>query len=77
MIIYTGSEYFLTDWPEGEYSEIEIELGRGSRLVVSPNGINRAKVVRLLSSDPADYLRPEYQPGNEIEFRLEGKLGEE
>ncbi|MGE5397913.1 MAG: YlzJ-like family protein [Chitinophagales bacterium] len=69
MIIFTDVDQYLNSWPE-EYKEIEIELGEASKLLVFPRGENRATIVRLISSNPNDYLRPEYQPGTEIEMMM-------
>lgn len=71
MILYTGGEEWLSCWP-GEYREMELDLGNGSRLVVAPTDMNRARVVRLISTDPAAYLDPGLQPGRiiEIDFRI-------
>jgi len=36
---------------------------RGKRLLVEPVSPTQARVVRLISTDPADFLRPDLQPG--------------
>jgi hypothetical protein len=40
-------------------------------LLVEPCGNGLGRVVRLISSSPEDYLRPEYQPGQELPIPLE------
>lgn len=41
-----------------------VEVVRGQmRLLVAPAGPARGRVVRMISSDPFDYLEPAYQPG--------------
>ncbi len=64
MIIYTplpiesvleGSESFSP-----EYKEIEID---GNKLLVEHHSFNEGKVVRLISSNPQEYLKPHLQPG--------------
>ncbi|MGE5544138.1 MAG: YlzJ-like family protein [Bacillota bacterium] len=69
MIIYTGLEDYFTCW-DTNWEEAEIELGGSCRLVVRPRGFNRATVVRLITSDPQQYLYKEFQPGTEIELPL-------
>lgn len=44
-----------------------IELGlAGGVLVVEPQGDGTATVVRLISTDPGDYLDPRFQPGARV-----------
>jgi hypothetical protein len=31
-----------------------------------------ARIVRLLSTNPSDYLNPEWQPGNKVGFTIPG-----
>ncbi|NLW44674.1 MAG: hypothetical protein GXY92_05770 [Syntrophomonadaceae bacterium] len=69
MIIYTGYEDYYTVW-ENRWEEVEIPLDGSSCLVVRPQGFNRATVLRIIASDPQLYLRPEFQPGKEIELPL-------
>ena len=47
------------------YQELEVE---GAILQVEHYGVNRCRVVRLISSNPMDYLQNGYQPGTELEF---------
>lgn len=70
MILYTivplqsvldGSENY-----QPVYSEIPWQ--DGGTLVVEQCGVHSARVVRLISSNPNDYLDPELQPGNIIEY---------
>ena len=70
MIIYTGIEDYFTYW-NTKWDETEITLEDSSRLVVRPQGFNRATVLRLITSDPQQYLRKEFQPGTEIELPLD------
>jgi len=46
----------------------------GSLLMVRPIGLQQVQVVQLISSDPADYLNPELQPGRILDrgFALSG-----
>ncbi len=47
------------------YTEIPWKSGI---LLVEEAGQNMVRVVRLLSTDPADYLEPAAQPGKIIEY---------
>ncbi|MGB9859067.1 MAG: YlzJ-like family protein [Moorellaceae bacterium] len=59
-LIWEGAEQFCPIYEE-------ISFGRVT-LVVEPKGFHQARVVRLLSTDPADYLYGPYQPGKIITF---------
>lgn len=65
MILYTVVP--LEDVLEGIESEPapsqELVLN-GLQMEVEPLDNFQAKVVRVISSNPADYLHPEYQPGS-------------
>lgn len=69
MIIYTGFEDYFNCW-DTKWEEAEIEIGDSCRLVVRPQGFNRATVLRVITSDPQLYLRSDLQPGTEIELPL-------
>ncbi|MGE5415287.1 MAG: YlzJ-like family protein [Acidobacteriota bacterium] len=74
MILYTPSiEDGFNGW-EKPADEIEVSLNGVSRLVIAPTGTNRGTVLRLISTNPQDFLRPEFQPGAEIEFHLALKV---
>ena len=47
----------------------EMPWNNGGTLLVEEMGQNQAKVVRLISTDPQDYLNPAIQPGCMIEFK--------
>ncbi len=68
MIIYTPIPpeglFGMTD-STASYTELEVN---GARLVVEQTGMNQCRVVRLISTDPNDYLKAEYQPGAELSF---------
>lgn len=46
---------------------VEVEV-QGRTLLVEPVSAAHGRVVRLISSNPADYLRPEWQPGVQINY---------
>ncbi|NLV16911.1 MAG: hypothetical protein GXY50_06880 [Syntrophomonadaceae bacterium] len=77
MIIYTGIEDYIL-CGESSWEEVEIELNSSSRLVVRPDGFKKATVLRLITTDPQEYLRSEFQPGVVIDlpiYRREEKYG--
>lgn len=44
-------------------TEFEIKKGSASLLVSSTTG-GQAKISRIISTDPQDYLNPDWQPGS-------------
>lgn len=49
----------------GESPElVEVEIGDNKRILVSPIDQRRGRVVRLLSTDPDDYLDYRWEPGS-------------
>jgi hypothetical protein len=70
MIIYTAMplemvyEGFMDHKPE--FQEVEY---LGVHMIVEPAENQKAKIVRLLSPNPQDYLNPQLQPGNTIYIR--------
>ncbi len=53
---------------ESPPDEVEIDQGRTSLLAQSLPG-GQYKITRIISTDPQDYLKPEWQPGT-IMFSL-------
>lgn len=45
----------------------ELEIN-GVKMLVEQQGMEKCRIVRLLSTDPADYLKSEYMPGTELKF---------
>jgi hypothetical protein len=45
-----------------EAAPVEIEQG-GVRLMVRPLAGGRTEVVRIISTDPQDFMNPQWQPG--------------
>ena len=77
LILYTPMPVELI-WLPPEAAEIpsalqEIESG-GVTLLVQPVGINSGKIVQIRSTDPNQFLKPEYQPGRVISFTPELNL---
>jgi len=50
-----------------EFKEIEID---GVKLIIEPISMNQGKIVQLLSSNPQDFLNPNFSPGKIITFTL-------
>ncbi|MBU7005557.1 YlzJ-like family protein [Phosphitispora fastidiosa] len=48
-----------------QYQELEVQ---GVKLQVEQCGLDRCRIVRLISTNPMDYLKNEYQPGTELRF---------
>lgn len=66
-IIYTPLPIeMVLDGIDKEYPQYkEIDYG-GAKLLVEPSGGDKYRIIRLLSTNPMDYLRNELQPGTEI-----------
>jgi hypothetical protein len=70
MIIYTAMPLEMVCEGFESYKPLYKEIEYlGIRMQVEPIGPNQAKIVRLLSSNPQDYLYPSLSPGNTILFR--------
>ncbi|KNZ69334.1 hypothetical protein Tfer_1971 [Thermincola ferriacetica] len=68
MIIYMpwpAQDIFKQDNEQYKYQEIEVQ---GTKLLVEPIAMDQCRVVRVLSTDPQDYLKTEFQPGSELTF---------
>lgn len=46
---------------------VEVQLGRRT-LIIEPTTGTHGRVVRLISTDAMDYLRPEWQPGARFDY---------
>jgi hypothetical protein len=70
MIIYSvmPMEYILQNEDDSVYEHVELQMGPVTMLV-QPIGMNQARIVRLISPNPQDYLNPSYAPGQKIFFR--------
>ncbi len=49
------------------YEEIEYA---GTKLMVERLSPTEGKVVRIISSNPADFLNPQYQPGTRLTYSV-------
>lgn len=52
------------------YTEMPCKNGT---LIVEALSMNSVRIVRLISSDPMDYLNPSMQPGIIIEYKAENQ----
>ncbi|MFM1650878.1 YlzJ-like family protein [Brevibacillus sp. B_LB10_24] len=71
MILYTTMplDIVFENMDQVEKQEIrEITLGSATMLV-EPVSHYEAKIVRLISPNPQDYLNPRFAPGQKIAFR--------
>lgn len=72
MILYTPVpiESVLNQNEDTTYEYFELDY-HGVTLVMEPIDSYQAKIVRLISSNPNDYLNPSYTPGNILRFKPE------
>jgi len=49
--------------PAGDGGLMEVEI-EGKRVFFTPEGPGQGKIVRMLSTDPQDYMDPRFDPGN-------------
>nr|WP_236838552.1 YlzJ-like family protein [Caldalkalibacillus salinus] len=59
--VFDGYDTFNPD-----YEEI---VHQGVNMLIEPCGVYQGRIVRLLSTDPQDFLNPDYSPGQVIHFR--------
>lgn len=63
--IFPADMVWSTVAPQPEYEEIECS---GMKCLVEKIGPRQCRVVRLLTTDPNDYLRSEFQPGTILTY---------
>lgn len=68
MILYTPMqlELVLEGFDSTKYPEYREVNYKGVSLLVEDDGFGATKVVKLLSTRPSDYLKPELAPGSLI-----------
>jgi hypothetical protein len=49
-----------------DWREIDLD---GVTAVVEPAGQDRGRIVKIISTDPNDFMNPRYAPGTEVVFR--------
>lgn len=69
MILYTPMqlELVLEGFDQTEYPDYRKIEYNGVPLLVEGAGFGQKRVVKLLSTNPFDYLKPELSPGSLIE----------
>jgi len=60
-------ELVLEGFDKTKYPEYKEVNYKGVPMLVEGAGFGRKRIVKLLSTDPFDYLRPELSPGSLIE----------
>ncbi|MHB1042110.1 MAG: YlzJ-like family protein [Eubacteriales bacterium] len=70
MILYTPMqlELVLEGFDKTQYPDYEKIEYDGVSMLVERTCQGKKKVVKLLSTDPKDYLRPDLIPGSELDF---------
>lgn len=53
--------------PAPSYEEVDVD---GTKLIVERLSATEAKVTRIISSNPADFLNPNYQPGTRLTYSI-------
>lgn len=70
MVLYTAMPLELVlEGMEKNHNYKEINF-YGVKLIIEPMDLNHGKIVRLISTDPQDYLKNEFYPGRIVEFRI-------
>lgn len=69
MILYTPMqlELVLEGFDSTKYPDYKEIIYKGVPMLVEGAADGRKRIVKLLSTDPFDYLKPEMAPGNLIE----------
>lgn len=69
MIHYTPlpAELIFYDWHQKPLSTREVVID-GVLMEIQMSSESEATIVRLISPNPMDYLKPRFQPGNKLQF---------
>ena len=59
-------EFLIEDEETADLQEVEVN---GLILEINFDSIESGEVTRIISSNPSDYLIPQYQPGTKVEFK--------
>lgn len=70
MILYTpmSPEQVWEGHDKMPPAPVEMVIG-GRQLLVQTDNHREGTIVRLISTDPADFLDPRFQPGNRVVFK--------
>ncbi|MED2253965.1 YlzJ-like family protein [Brevibacillus parabrevis] len=73
MILYSiiPTETVFANMEQVEKQELEEITNGHATMLVEPTGPYEGRIVRLISPDPQDYLKPHYAPGQKVQFRPE------
>lgn len=65
-VMYTlvGREQLLADLPAPSMAVRELKMG-AKTLILGPGANGALRINQLLSTDPADFLNPKWQPGTD------------
>ena len=68
MILYSviDPDFVFEGWDDYEPEYKEIKLSDSVNMIVEDINKEEVKIVKLISSDPQDYLNDEYSPGSII-----------
>lgn len=61
-------EMIMDEWDGQEMEEYQEITFENRRFVVKPLEDNQMEIVKIISSDPSDFLNGRYQPGSVIEM---------
>lgn len=69
MILYTQMplELVLEGFDTTKYPEYKEVVYKGVPMLVEETGFGAKKIIKLLSTQPSDFLKPELLPGSLIE----------
>ncbi|NLZ28392.1 MAG: hypothetical protein GX887_05445 [Firmicutes bacterium] len=75
MVLYTvyPLETVLEGYAPISPEYLELDYGTGC-IIFEPLPPHSGRIVRIISSQPQDYLNPQLQPGAIISFDLHGKI---
>ena len=70
MILYTPMqlELVLEGFDPTKYPEYREVIYNGVPMLVEEAGVGAKRIVKLLSTRPSDYLRPDLLPGNLVKY---------
>ncbi|MED1721659.1 YlzJ-like family protein [Brevibacillus parabrevis] len=73
MILYSiiPTETVFANMEQVEKRELEEITNGHATMLVERTGPYEGRIVRLISPDPQDYLKPHYAPGQKVQFRPE------
>ncbi len=67
--IYENS-FVFADWDNFEPELETVELPSSGKLIVERISDNKVQIIKLISSNPSDFLKKEFQPGAVLKRKL-------